>query len=108
MVLIRPGDRLSEGVRRAYEAGQEDEMLEPIVRADASGRPAGRIGPGDSVIFYDVRGEREVTLTRSLTEPERSVFPAERLDLRFVTLIEYAPSLRARAAFLRRHGCAGR
>jgi 2,3-bisphosphoglycerate-independent phosphoglycerate mutase len=99
MLLIRPGDRLSEAVRRAYEAGQEDEMLEPVVRADASGRPAGRIGPGDSVIFYDVRGEREVTITRSLTEPERSVFPAERLDLRFVTLIEYAPSLRARAAF---------
>ena len=99
MNLVGPGRPLSEAVRRAYEAGEEDERLGPIVRADASGRPAGRIRPGDSVIFYDVRGEREATITRSLTEPERSAFPAERLGLRFVTLIEYGPSLRARVAF---------
>ncbi len=99
MNLVGPGLPLSEAVRRAYEAGEEDERLEPIVRADASGRPDCRIGPGDSVIFYDVRGEREATITRSLTEPGRSLFPAVRLDLNFVTLIEYAPSLRARAAF---------
>jgi 2,3-bisphosphoglycerate-independent phosphoglycerate mutase len=90
---------LSEAVRRAYDAGEEDELLEPLIRVDAHGRPVGRIGAGDSVIFYDVRGEREVTITRSLTEPDLSPFPAARLDLNFVTLIEYAPSLRVRTAF---------
>ena len=99
MTLVGPGLPLSEAVRRAYEAGEEDERLEPLIRVDPQGRPVGRIGAGDSVIFYDVRGEREATLTRSLTEPERSLFPAEPLDLRFTTLIEYAPSLRARVAF---------
>jgi len=99
MVLIRDNEPLSAAVRRAYAAGQEDEMLEAIVSADAAGRPVGRIGRGDSVVFYDVRGEREATITRSLTEPGRSLFPAEPLDLRFVTLIEYARSLRVRTAF---------
>jgi 2,3-bisphosphoglycerate-independent phosphoglycerate mutase len=99
MSINQGGGSLSEAVRRAYDTGQEDERLEPMVRVDVAGRPVGRIGPGDSVIFYDVRGEREVTITRSLTEPERSPFPSVRLDLNFVTLIEYAPSLRVRAAF---------
>jgi len=99
MSSARVQGSLSEAVRRAYEAGQEDELLEPLIRVDAQGRPVGRIGAGDSVVFYDVRGEREVTITRSLTEPGLSSFPAARLDLNFVTLIEYAPSLRARTAF---------
>lgn len=99
MKLVPSGSLLSEAVRLAYGAGEEDEMLEPIVRADPEGRPTGRIGPGDSVIFYDVRGEREVTLTRSLTDPERSLFPARPLGLHFVTLIEYSPSLQVPVAF---------
>ena len=99
MKLVPSGRPLSEAVRLAYDAGEEDEMLEPIVRVDSEGRPTGRIGPGDSVIFYDVRGEREVTLTRALTEPEAGVFPARSLGLHFVTLIEYSPSLKVEVAF---------
>jgi 2,3-bisphosphoglycerate-independent phosphoglycerate mutase len=99
MKRVPPGGTLSEAVRFAYAAGEEDEMLEPIVRVDQERRPMGRIGPGDSVIFYDVRGEREVTLTRALTDPERSLFPARPLGLHFVTLIEYSPSLKVHVAF---------
>jgi 2,3-bisphosphoglycerate-independent phosphoglycerate mutase len=90
---------LADAVRRAYAAGQEDETLEPIVRVDANGRAEGRIGPGDGVIFYDVRGEREVTLTRAFTDPGFSLFPVEPIDPDFVTLIEYAPRLKVRVAF---------
>ena len=90
---------LAEAVRRAYAAGEEDEMLEPIVRVDGGGRPIGRIGPGDTVIFYDMRGEREVTITRALTDPSFALFPTEPLGLNFVTLIEYAPGLAVHVAF---------
>ena len=84
-----------EAIRRAYAAGQEDEALEPIVRVDAEGRPVGKIGDGDSVIFYDIRGEREVELTEALVDPGFRHFPARRLSLDFVTLIEYSRSLGA-------------
>jgi 2,3-bisphosphoglycerate-independent phosphoglycerate mutase len=89
-----------QAIRSAYALGQEDESLEPIVLVDAAGRPVGRPRPGDSLIFYDIRGEREVELTRSLTEDDFPHFPVRRgLDLNFVTMIEYAPGLRVRVAF---------
>lgn len=91
---------MGEAVRRAYRAGEEDEALTPIVRADERGMPRGRIGPGQAVVFYDLRGEREVEVTRSLVEPGFPHFPvAGPLGLHFTTLIEYDPSLRVRVAF---------
>ncbi len=88
-----------EAIREAYAAGQEDEALEPIVRVDDAGRPVGKISNGDSVIFYDIRGEREVELTEALVDPDFRHFPVRRLDLDFITLIEYARSLGVTVAF---------
>ena len=90
---------MSDAVRRAFAEGQEDETLAPFVRVDADGRPLGRIGAGDALIFYDVRGEREVSLTRAMTDPGWPHFPVRPLDLAFVTLIEYGPGLKVRTAF---------
>jgi 2,3-bisphosphoglycerate-independent phosphoglycerate mutase len=91
---------LGGAIRAAYRAGQEDEALEPIIKVNDEGQPVGRIGRGDSVIFYDIRGEREIEITESLTEPDFPHFPVEKnLDPSFVTMIEYDPKLRARPAF---------
>jgi len=89
-----------QAIRSAYALGQEDESLEPIILVDGAGEPVGRPQAGDSLIFYDIRGEREVELTRSLTEDDFPHFPVRRgLGLNFVTMIEYAPGLKARVAF---------
>lgn len=91
---------LAGAIRKAYKSGQEDEALEPIVKVDGSGRPRGRISDGDSVIFYDVRGEREVELTRSLIDPDFPHFRRDKpLQLHFVTMIRYDPCLNVRVAF---------
>ncbi len=90
---------MSGAVRSAFAEGQEDETLEPLIRVDEAGRLVGRVATGDSVIFYDVRGEREVSLTRAMTDPAWPHFPIRPLDLSFVTLIEYGPGLRVRTAF---------
>ena len=91
---------LVKAMRNAYRLGQEDEALEPIVAFDTAGKALGRIGTGDSVIFYDIRGEREVEITKSLTEPDFPYFAVEKeLQLNFVTMIEYQSTLKARAAF---------
>ena len=91
---------LGEAIRRAYRAGQEDEALEPLIIVGTSGQPLGRLGSGDSIIFYDIRGEREIELTEALTGKDFSAFPVKKeLKLNFVTLIEYDPGLRVGVAF---------
>jgi len=89
-----------EAVLEAYNKGQEDESLEPIIACDADGKPIGRFNNGDFVIFYDIRGEREVEITRSFTEKNFSEFPVKKDTLlNFVTMIEYQSELKANVAF---------
>ena len=84
---------MSRAVRQAYAAGEEDEAMEPIVLTDQDGRPVGRIQNGDYVIFYDIRGEREIELTRALTEKDFPEFSTGGMTAHFVTMIEYVESL---------------
>jgi len=91
---------MSQAVRDAYRRGEDDETLNPLVLVDAENRPAGRIGKGDAVIFYNIRGEREVELSRSLTEEGFHEFPtAGPLGLHYTTMIEYSNDLRVHVAF---------
>ena len=91
---------MSEAVREAYRRGEDDETLNPLVLVGPDGRPVGRIRQGDAVIFYNIRGEREVELSRSLTEDGFHEFPtAAPLGLHYTTMIEYSRGLRAGVAF---------
>jgi 2,3-bisphosphoglycerate-independent phosphoglycerate mutase len=91
---------MSEAVRKAYKEGQEDETLMPLILTDPQGKPAGRICKGDCVIFYNIRGEREIELTRSLTESNFLEFPViPDLGLHFATMIEYQKGLNVQVAF---------
>ncbi len=91
---------MSEAVREAYRRGEDDETLNPLVLVDPAGMPVGRISQGDAVIFYNIRGEREVELSRSLTEEGFREFPtAGPLGLHYTTMIEYSRDLRVGVAF---------
>jgi len=91
---------LPAAIREAYKLGQEDEALEPIIKVDRTGRPKGRIGDGDSVIFYDIRGEREVEITQSLIDRDFGHFDrGQAFRLHFVSMISYDPSLNVGVAF---------
>jgi len=91
---------MSEKIRCSYKEGCEDETLNPLVLVDEDHKPIGRIQNGDAVIFYNVRGEREIELTQSLTEPEFAEFPVEKdLYLHFATMIEYQKGLKVQVAF---------
>ena len=91
---------MAEAVRKAYRAGEDDEALEPLVLVDGDGAPLGRIRDGDYVIFYDIRGEREIELTQSFTDDSFGHF-ATRPGMRvhFVTMIQYDDGLDVRVAF---------
>jgi len=91
---------MSQAVRRAYRQGKEDETLSPLVLLNHSGQPMGRFKKEDAVIFYNIRGEREVELSRSLVDAGFHEFPIEKdLTLHFATMIEYHKDLNAHVAF---------
>jgi len=91
---------MAEAVREAYRAGEDDETMEPRVLVDPRGYPVGRFRDGDYVIFYNLRGEREVELCRSLLDPDFRHFPVEKnLHVNMVTMIPYHKELNARVAF---------
>jgi 2,3-bisphosphoglycerate-independent phosphoglycerate mutase len=96
---LQPGV-MSRAVREAYARGEEDEALEPLVLVDRDGRPMGRIQDGDYVIFYDIRGEREIELTRSFVDPDFDEFATDKdLNVHFATMIQYDRTLNAKVAF---------
>jgi len=90
---------MAEAVLNAYSNGEEDEAMNPILLVDDRGEPVGRIQNGDYVIFYDIRGEREIQLTECLTDPSFEHFDTGGLTSKFVTMIEYDKKLDAKVAF---------
>lgn len=91
---------MADAVRAAYQSGDDDESLEPRVLVDDVGKPMGRFQDGDYVIFYNIRGEREVELCRSLLDDNFVHFPvAKNIRLNFVTMIPYDKRLKVMVAF---------
>ena len=88
--LKHGGEALAQAVERAYEAGQTDYYLEPLVQVDENGEPVGKIKNGDQVIFCCRRGEREIELTDAFTDPDFMHFERDYMkDLRFVIMTMY-------------------
>lgn len=73
--------------------------MEPRVLVGSGGAPLGRLRDGDRVIFYDIRGEREIELTESFTDPAFSHFPTAPIRTHWATMIRYSPHLDVKAAF---------
>ncbi len=92
---------MAQAIREAYQAGEgDDETLEPRVLFDSQGKAIGRFQDGDYVIFYNLRGEREVELCQALLDPNFAHFPVKKsLGLNMVTMIPYHKALPARIAF---------
>jgi len=100
--LQRENDKypMAEAIRAAYQAGEDDEALEPRVLVDGRGKPVGRFQDGDYVIFYNIRGEREVELCESLLDENFPHFPvAQNIRLNFVAMIPYDRRLSVKVAF---------
>ncbi len=91
---------LAEAVHAAYRAGEDDETMEPLVRVDDEGEPIGRIQDGDYIVFYDIRGEREIELTQAFVADEGDFphFGRAPITTHWVTMIEYHPELDTRVA----------
>lgn len=94
-----------EAVRNYYEnpldsSREGDEFVVPTRIVDANGEPVGAIGDGDSVLFYNYRGDRPRELSKAFVEENFAGFDRGRkLDLFFVTMTEYETGLPVEVLF---------
>lgn len=106
MLVHAEGERATDpvsAVRASYLRGIGDEMIEPVVMENETGEPVGTIGNGDSVIFFNHRGDRMRQLVRAVTFLEledASLSGKPNLDI--FCLTDYDPLLNLSAAFQNR------
>lgn len=76
-----------KALQSSYDEDITDEFIKPIV---IDGTPGSRIQKGDTVIFYNIRGDRARQITKALTEKDFDKFEVEEdLDLHYVTFTSY-------------------
>jgi 2,3-bisphosphoglycerate-independent phosphoglycerate mutase len=93
---LRDDGPAEAAVARAYQRGETDEFIQPIVLD-----PEGAIQDGDAVIFFNFRPDRARQLTRAFTERDFVHFDrGSRPNTEFVTLTQYDQSFTVPAAFL--------
>ncbi|OYV47002.1 MAG: phosphoglycerate mutase (2,3-diphosphoglycerate-independent), partial [Verrucomicrobia bacterium 21-51-4] len=110
--LVGRGElRLAASATQAVEAYYDkpldatrvgDEFILPTAVTDAQGQAIGRVEAGDSVIFFNFRGDRPRELTRAFIEPNFIEFDrGPYLNPCFITLTEYEKGLCPRVLFLK-------
>ncbi|HLL88902.1 MAG TPA: 2,3-bisphosphoglycerate-independent phosphoglycerate mutase, partial [Tepidisphaeraceae bacterium] len=77
-----------------------DEFITPSVITDAAGQPLAHVRGGDSVIFYNYRGDRPRELTKAFVLDDFDGFDrGPKLDLHYVTMTAYESGLPVRVAY---------
>lgn len=90
-----------DGLRAAYERGEDDEFVKPTT-VRAAGEDAAAIADGDAVIFMNFRADRARELTRALVEGDsfNGFARTQRPRLAdFVMTTEYAADIKAPCAY---------
>ncbi len=88
-----------EAVQRYYDKPSSDslkgdEFITPTWIANEKGEPSGAISDGDTVIFFNFRGDRPREITRAFIDEEFDGFSREKkLDLFYIAMTEYQKGL---------------
>jgi 2,3-bisphosphoglycerate-independent phosphoglycerate mutase len=86
---------------RDESPGVIDQDLPPFVIAGSDGQPLGPIIDGDSVVFFNFRGDRAIEISKAFTEPELKELDRERLpDVVYAGMMEYDGDLKIPARYL--------
>ncbi|MHC4927307.1 MAG: 2,3-bisphosphoglycerate-independent phosphoglycerate mutase [Planctomycetota bacterium] len=90
----------AEAIKASYDKDETDEFVMPTNIVDADGKPLALIEDGDSVIFFNFRGDRPRELTRAILDNpfdgfERAVQP----KVNYVCMTEYDATIDSPVAF---------
>lgn len=90
-------------LKNSHKRGVTDEFLEPTIILQ--NKKAVTVKEGDSVIFFNYRGDRARELSYAFTEPKFNEFPVKQFkDLYYVGFTQYDASLNnVKVAFLRQN-----
>ena len=81
---------LQKGIEQAYNNGQTDEFINPLIKVDKQGNKV-TIQPNDSVIIYNYRADRERQLSYVLSDSNNLPY-TKKLGLTLVCMTEYDES----------------
>ena len=82
----------SEAIQTYYTEDPHitDQYLDPFVVVDNNDNPVGPVKDGDSVIFFNFRGDRAIEISRAFTEKDFSEFERGPLpDILYAGMMEY-------------------
>lgn len=97
--IERSASSAAEAIQRQYDSPETegtkgDEFCPPTAILGPDGKPLAKVQNGDSVIFFNFRGDRPRELTRAFIQDEFDGFERdEKLELYFATLSEYQKGL---------------
>jgi 2,3-bisphosphoglycerate-independent phosphoglycerate mutase len=87
-----------EAIRAAYERGETDEFIKPMVVAK-NGAPVAPFRDGDALICFNYRSDRMRQMVRALTDAGFDGFPASHPRIPVVTMTSYDQTLNVPVAF---------
>jgi 2,3-bisphosphoglycerate-independent phosphoglycerate mutase len=92
--------RASEGLQQAYDRGETDEFVKPVVIANAGEKPV-VVDDGDSIIFMNFRADRAREITHAFVDEIFDGFARQRQPrlASFVMSTEYESNLNIPCAF---------
>ena len=89
-----------DAVKGAYDRGETDEFVKPIVVVDDNEKPIGTIGDGDSIIFFNFRSDRAREITHSFLDNDFSGFKRDvHPKVYYTCFTEYEATIQAPVAF---------
>ena len=80
-----------EAMKKSYENGVTDEFVLPTVLVGEDGEAVGKVGKGDSIVFYNFRPDRAREITQAFIYEDFSAFPRACgfLAPKFVSMTSY-------------------
>lgn len=88
-LLVHGKGESFENATEALESNYANNITDEFIKPSIIGSSNSRIEKDDSVIFYNIRGDRAREITRALSETNFNEFPADHLNLVYTTLTSY-------------------
>jgi 2,3-bisphosphoglycerate-independent phosphoglycerate mutase len=82
----------SEAVKTFYaeDPAMTDQYMSSFVITDGGGEPVGKIVDGDSVVFFNFRGDRAIEISRAFEEADLKTFDRGKIpDIFYAGMMEY-------------------